>query len=80
MSGSRKPDDGICPECLERDVHIVLLRQLLFKEHPCPGKYGDDGELQCSRCHIDFRRDSVAEIAAKLTVRDIDRVMRGRVI
>jgi len=28
--------------------------------------YGDDGELQCSGCWIDFRRDAVAEIERKL--------------
>jgi len=40
------------------------LRFLLWAMHPCLGKYGDDGELQCS-CGSDFRRDSVDEIERK---------------
>jgi hypothetical protein len=40
------------------------LRFLLWAMHPCIGKYGDDGELQCT-CGCDFRRDSVEEIERK---------------
>ena len=43
------------------------IRQLLWDGHPCVGKYGDDGELQCNRCFgqgdpIDFKRDSWHDI------------------
>ena len=35
------------------------LRELAWCLHPCDGKYGDDGELQCNRFigPIDFKRD-----------------------
>lgn len=45
------------------------LRRLLFLSHPCSGKYGDDGELQCASCRIDFKRDSVEHIDLKLIAR-----------
>jgi hypothetical protein len=42
------------------------LRRLLFGTHSCPGKYGDDGELQCNTCRIDFLRDEWGAISAQL--------------
>ena len=38
------------------------LRRLLWLRHGCDGLYGDDGEMQCSRCVIDFKRDNVDDI------------------
>lgn len=38
------------------------LRELLWLRHGCTGLYGDDGEMQCSTCRIDFKRDSVKVI------------------
>ena len=49
------------------------LRELLFAEHSCDGKYGDDGERQCGSCMIDFRRDSVEEIKEKISYRNLKR-------
>lgn len=42
----------------------MLLRKLLWLRHGCDGVmlYGDDGEMQCNHCGIDFKRDSVASI------------------
>jgi hypothetical protein len=45
------------------------LRRLLFQEHPCQEKYGDDGQMQCNACVIDFRRDAVDRIEHALFVR-----------
>lgn len=44
-----------------------ILRKLLFMSHGASGHhlYGDDGELQCNSCMIDFKRDSVESIALK---------------
>lgn len=42
------------------------LRRLLFLQHPCSGKYGDDGEMQCGSCLIDFKRDEVETIHQRL--------------
>ena len=45
------------------------LRKLLWLHHGCSqdGLYGDDGEMQCNKCRIDFRRDSAKEIEAGLS-------------
>ena len=48
---------------------VAELRRLLWATHGCLGKYGDDGELQCSACFIDFKRLPVAEIEARLQAR-----------
>ena len=44
------------------------LREMLwiYHGHSIQGLYGDDGERQCSKCMIDFNRDSVDNIAHKL--------------
>ena len=45
-----------------------LLRYMLARAHDGAGHriYGDDGELQCPVCWIDFVRDSAHEIQRKL--------------
>ena len=45
-----------------------ILRYLLARAHDGPKHriYGDDGELQCSACWIDFVRDSAQDIQRKL--------------
>ncbi len=56
---------GACRTCLSEAWRDLLkLRYLLWCMHPCIGKYGDDGEMQCP-CGIDFRRDSVDVIERK---------------
>jgi len=42
----------------------AALRRLLWLRHGCGihALYGDDGEMQCSTCCIDFKRDPVEEI------------------
>lgn len=52
---------------LESDA--AALRELLFLKHGCVGLslYGNDGELACKACGIDFRRDSASDIAARFT-------------
>ncbi len=50
------------------------LRELLFAEHSCAGKYGDDGERQCAECVIDFLRDPVDEIERKIQSRNFQRM------
>lgn len=44
------------------------LRRLLWLIHGCPlfDLYGDDGEMQCGACMIDFKRDSPETIERKL--------------
>jgi len=47
----------------------LKLRELLWLRHGCSisSLYGDDGEMQCSNCLIDFKRDSVERIGSLLT-------------
>ena len=75
-----KPDvQAILAEHNEAVIQIEAecqhLRQLLWATHPCQGKYGDDGELQCNRyvAPIDFKRDSVSEIERKIPIHNKDR-------
>ena len=42
------------------------LRKLLWLHHGCDNLYGDDGEMQCSKCWIDFKRDSIEQIEKQL--------------
>ena len=51
------------------------LRQMLFEEHRCPMKYGDDGERQCGACRIDFLRDSIEAIRKGLDDRNTRRLV-----
>jgi len=45
------------------------IRQLLWLRHGCgiTRPYGDDGEMQCSTCLIDFKRDSPESIKQRFT-------------
>lgn len=45
----------------------LILRRLLWANHGHMGLYGDDGELQCQECPVDFLRDSVDRIADVLS-------------
>lgn len=42
----------------EENKNEMILRKLLWLHHGCPFRalYGDDGEMQCSWCQIDFKR------------------------
>jgi hypothetical protein len=42
------------------------LRKLLWLNHGHSQLYGDDGEMQCHECGLDFKRDPVARIAKML--------------
>ncbi len=36
-----------------------VLRQYLWLSHGHVGLYGDDGEMQCGICHVDYKRDDI---------------------
>jgi hypothetical protein len=46
-------------------------RQTLWLNHGCPVAvlYGDDGQMQCSACGIDFKSSSAEHIATRLGAR-----------
>lgn len=48
---------------------VKNLRRLLWLGHGCTGLYGDDGEMQCGHCLIDFKRDTVEQIEKRLVER-----------
>ena len=41
------------------------LREMLWLRHGCLALYGDDGEMQCGKCVIDFKRAEPQQIAAR---------------
>lgn len=41
------------------------LREILWLRHGCTVLYGDDREMQCGHCVIDFKRDSPERIAKR---------------
>ena len=45
----------------------LVLRELLWLRHGCSISvlYGDDGEMQCGDCQIDFLRDNPDDISKK---------------
>ena len=51
-------------------AEIDRLRKSIWLNHGCSIRdlYGDDGEMQCSRCGVDFKRDSVDLITACFVV------------
>ena len=52
----------------------LLIRKWLWLSHNCtdtPILYGDDGEMQCNSCMIDFKRDSEDAIDKKLWIQSL---------
>lgn len=49
-------------KALELFSENLDLRKLLWLRHGCLHLYGDDGEMQCGSCLLDFRRESPKEI------------------
>lgn len=49
-------------DVLEKEIFI--LKQLLWLNHGCPSHalYGDDGEMQCHACMVDFKRSDAKAI------------------
>lgn len=50
------------------------LRKIWLLNHGCeyPSLYLDDGELQCGKCRIDFKRDSVESIMNRIQQKNLD--------
>lgn len=42
------------------------IREYLWLSHGHQGLYGDDGEMQCGQCLLDFKRDSFDRIVSQL--------------
>ena len=54
------------------------LRQLLWLKHGCniTSLYGDDGEMQCNKCLIDFKRDTPESIKKRFTQLGLDKAKK----
>jgi len=58
--------DAIAAALREARAEVDMdLRKSMFLYHSCIGRYGDDGEMQCNKCGIDFKRDSFNRIMEK---------------
>ena len=57
MSGSRR---------IPIEDALQMLRRVLWLSHGHNMLYGDDGEMQCGRCGLDFKRDPVQVIEQRL--------------
>ena len=66
---SASGSDPVCGTCLiksESAARIAEWRHLLWINHGCPlaALYGDDGEMQCGNCLVDFKRWSPDRITS----------------
>lgn len=64
----------------------AALRKELWLLHPSMHAgnslvlYGDDGEMQCGACLIDFKRDTVAEIRLKIDRLIVERLKEAKIL
>ena len=49
----------------------LTLRRMLWLAHGCLGLYGDDGEMHCGACLLDFKREPVSKIERVLAQRGL---------
>ena len=56
----------------------MILRKLLWLNHrfDINALYGDDGELSCGNCLIDFKRDSAEDIQNKFIQRGLEKLYK----
>lgn len=66
----------------ERTDEEWELRRLLWLHHGCTeGIYGDDGEMQCNACRIDFVRDPIKKITNNFFIKVIvNDVLTGKTV
>ena len=50
---------------VEAEDSIRETRQALWVGHGHDGLYGDDGEMQCSVCRADYKRDPLPDLVRK---------------
>jgi hypothetical protein len=61
------------PEMPPKTVPEIYLRQYMWAHHTCgqSALYGDDGELQCKKCLIDFRRMPMEKLREKICMLEL---------
>ena len=57
----------------------LKLREMLWLKHGCAVGilYGDDGEMQCSHCMIDFRRDTVQQLQDRFNYLGMEQLIKA---
>ena len=65
-------ETGHSDEIVALAMEIQQLRKMLWLDHGHKGQYGDDGEMQCGACAMeygfyDWKRTPIGEIEAKIT-------------
>ena len=70
---------GRIGEIVDHGRNELGFRQILWLRHGCPlsGLYGDDGEMQCHACGIDFLRDSPDKIGSRFTKIGIEKISQS---
>lgn len=63
-------------EAGERDS--VILRRLLWLRHGHHGIYGDDGEMQCATCTLDFKREPADIIERSFEIQALIAAREGK--
>ena len=58
------------------EAELHTLRRLLWLHHGHSRLYGDDGEMQCLECPLDFKRAAIAQIEETFFVASLMRVAR----
>jgi len=54
----------------------MILRRLLWLYHGHKeGLYGDDGEMQCAECRLDYKRDNIELIEKHFNDMEIKRML-----
>lgn len=58
------------------EAEVAMLRTELWMRHGHSGAalYGDDGEMQCHECLLDFRREPVSKLIHRLHENDWERL------
>ena len=53
----------------------LSLRRLLWLYHGHQGLYGDDGEMQCAQCRLDYKRDDIETIEKHFNDLELKRML-----
>ena len=66
---------------VELETENEILRSLLWLRHGCESsaKYGDDGEMQCHGCGIDFKRmpaSYISEVFYEMNMKEIEKMKK----
>jgi len=56
---------------------VSIWRRLVWLRHGCLALYGDDGEMQCGACGLDFKRMEPGEIEARFHEIGVEKMVRG---